>query len=509
MTTLYLERSQYADADVDVDALKSPSTIYNSPPKSRIPSIDSPYSATRRKSAKKLALRCPDTSVCMAIGTESEKIKQKFKGFVHFKNAVQIKTIGAVSHNGFVNLITYNKIIKANMTKRFRWFRKKSVDKDYFAYAILKSSQGPYPDDKIEQYPDNLLYEYIVGQYLNVQNKRFPCFLETYGYYNYEDDETWNSMKSKEKSVELLKNLRLILGSNTETDIDYAFACKNPKHLAILVQYFKNPISLQDYIDSNNNNLELVELTYILFQIYYPLAALSENFTHYDLHYNNVLLYEPENGKYIEYHYHYKNENGIDEVVSFKSKYMVKIIDYGRCYFNFSESLNSETVHNELCQVNECEPECGQLKGFHHYKNNNNIDLLILAIVSEEIQSEYYQIKFGHYTYYKMINNLLEKVKWRDIYKKQKPPNNLPNDIINVNKAFNELVELIRWKEEGAPYRTLVNKKTMKTVKPVKTYCEQRNETRYEDMTKICDLHVYNDGRPMEYISASASEYNI
>jgi hypothetical protein len=507
MTTLDLNRKSYVD--IDVDALKSPSTIYNSPPKTRISSINSPYSATRRKSAKKLALRCPDTSVCMAIGTESEKIKQKFNGFVHFKNAVKIERIGAESVNGFVSVITYNKIIKANMTKRFRLFRKKSVDKDYLAYAILKSSQGPTIDRGIKLHPDNLFYEYIVGQYLNEQNKRFPCFLETYGYYNYEDDETWNAMQSNKKPVELLKNLRLILGSNTDTntDFDYAFACANPTHLAILVQYFKKPMSLKDYIDSNNN-LDLVELTYILFQIYYTLAALSENFTHYDLHYNNVLLYEPENGKYIEYHYHYKNENGIDEVITFKSKYMVKIIDYGRCYFNFSESLNSETVHKELCQVNECEPECGWRQGFHYYKNNNNIDLLILAIVYDEIQSDYYKIKFGHYTYYKkMINNLLEKVKWHDIYKIkiQKPPNNLPDDINNVNEAFNELVKLIRWKEEGTPYRTVVNKKTMKTVKPVKTYCEQRNETRYEDMEKMGDLHVYNDGREMEYISAYAT----
>ena len=108
MTTLYLDRNSNMDIDVDtyMNTFKSPSTIYNSPPKTRIPSIDSPYSATRRKSAKKLALLCPDTSVCMAIGTESEKIKQKFNGFVNFKSAVKIKTIGAESVNGFINLIT-------------------------------------------------------------------------------------------------------------------------------------------------------------------------------------------------------------------------------------------------------------------------------------------------------------------------------------------------------------------------------------------------------------------
>ena len=39
-----------------------------------------------------------------------------------------------------------------------------------------------------------------------------------------------------------------------------------------------------------------------------PLSIIKNNFTHYDLHYENVFLYEPLKNKYIEYHY-YKGQD--------------------------------------------------------------------------------------------------------------------------------------------------------------------------------------------------------
>jgi hypothetical protein len=38
--------------------------------------------------------------------------------------------------------------------------------------AILKCS--------IKSDSDNLVYEYMVGKFLNTMRKRFPCFIETY-----------------------------------------------------------------------------------------------------------------------------------------------------------------------------------------------------------------------------------------------------------------------------------------------------------------------------------------
>jgi hypothetical protein len=42
-------------------------------------------------------------------------------------------------------------------------------------------------------------------------------------------------------------------------------------------------------------NLDLLN---VLYQIYMPLASLSETFTHYDLQSRDVLIYEPVPGKY-------------------------------------------------------------------------------------------------------------------------------------------------------------------------------------------------------------------
>lgn len=58
-----------------------------------------------------------------------------------------------------------------------------------------------------------------------------------------------------------------------------------------------------------------------------PLATLANTFTHYDLHPSNVLLCEPVLGKYYKYILNDRT------VVEFKSKYIVKIIDYGRSFF--------------------------------------------------------------------------------------------------------------------------------------------------------------------------------
>ena len=137
-------------------------------------------------------------------------------------------------------------------------------------------------------------------------------------------------------------------------------------------------------------------------------------------------------------------------------------------------------------------------------KNNDNIDLQVLAIVNDELQSDSNKIKFGDYAYYKILMlNLLEKVNWYE-HTNHLSKKNLLEPINNLNEAFTKLVELIRWKSDE---------------QSVKSHCEERNEKTYNaktrngqklsSMEKICDLHVYNDGTPMKYISASASESNI
>jgi hypothetical protein len=134
------------------------------------------------------------------------------------------------------------------------------------------------------------------------------------------------------------------------------------------------------------------EIFFVLFQIYHTLSELSEQFTHYDLHYENVLLYEPVNGSYIQYNYEIKGKK-----ISFKSKYVVKIIDYGKCFFkNTKNKTSSIDVRDYICSVPNC--NCGEKIGFNSitdntyfcthsnicsYKKNISHDLRLLRMLND------------------------------------------------------------------------------------------------------------------------------
>lgn len=127
---------------------------------------------------------CSNSGFCLTFGKEDNKIKEFFKGFTTFEYAVDpIKRIGKPSGNGFVNQLTYER-------------------DGYKAYAVLKSS--------MKAHTDNLMYEYKVGQYINTLTKKFPCFVETYGLFKYNDIIAYRFMQEEEthssKTIASLKS---------------------------------------------------------------------------------------------------------------------------------------------------------------------------------------------------------------------------------------------------------------------------------------------------------------
>lgn len=150
-----------------------------------------------KRSKKHLQFICSDSGVCIAFGKSTDEINRFFKGFTDFSYALSpIVKIGSPSANGFVKEIAYKK-------------------EDYRADAILKSSQSPDAD--------NLVYEYLVGiKYVNRIMKRFPCFLETYGLYFYQDEDHWNQMRNTAPvDISVLKRMQL------ENSINYPQSCRN------------------------------------------------------------------------------------------------------------------------------------------------------------------------------------------------------------------------------------------------------------------------------------------
>jgi hypothetical protein len=415
-----------------------------------------------KKSGMFLKIICSDSGQCIAFGKKIEEINNFFKGFTNFEYAISpIKKIGNVSANGFVKEIHYEK-------------------QGYNAYAILKSSQT--------EEADNLVYEYLVGEkYVNRIMKKYPCFLQTYGYYYYNSENSWKNMKKTEPlPKEILKNLLL------QNTINYKDACEKSKLASLLIQHIKNAKSISDFLNVNSySNFIKFDLIYVLFIIYHCLSSVSKSFTHYDLHGENVLLYEPIKNKFIQYHYHYKNNT----VLTFNSPYIPKIIDYGRSYFN-NGNVSSKTIYDKLCNTEECE-NCGEDYGFawldpnpmfhiSSTQKNESHDLRLLNVIKNEIK-EIPDLKPKDKSFI-VIDKILNKVEYgvgienrgNKMYGTIENTTNGKNSnkIFNVNDAYESLKTAIEM-----PSLIDLNKKM------------------YTDNNKLGNLHIYEDGRDMLYES--------
>ena len=410
---------------------------------------------------------CSDAKVCLAFGNVTDEIKAFYNGFVNFDYVVSpIKRIGQLSVNGFVFQIKYER-------------------DGYDSYAVLKSSQNPGSD--------NLMYEYAVGQYVNKLNKLYPCFLETYGLFQYKHDKYWNYFKDNKiinTSTALIKGLVL------QKAIDYNVACEKSQYIAILIQNLSNPIPLHNL--STNKNFINNELMFALFQLYIPLAKLMNNFTHYDLHLDNILMYEPVRGKYIHYHY-YLTTGSSPVIVSFKSSYMLKILDYGRCYFNDEindgiKSIDTKEIYDtEICTKPKCNPlpnNCGKNAGFGWMENDAADPLSKFYISSQHKNISHdllpllriYQNNSGKNANLltKDLDDLITKLVYtEDFGTEEKLTMGYPDAINNVKDAAQFITEYVQRRSY-----------------------QRFNELMNKSKDKLGDLYIYLDDFPMNFVPA-------
>lgn len=398
--------------------------------------------------AKFLNTVCSDSNECISFGKEIKIIKEFFGNFANFDYVKEYRQLGTPSVNGFIKGITYEK-------------------QGYIANTVLKSSR--------EDSADNLYYEYLVGKFLNTQSMFFPCFVETYQIFKYKDYATYAHIlhcnTTADCEVQKLKD-GLEVYSNTDIETGIRDSCINPRSMAVLIQSLKNPFSIEDML--KDTELTNKQLLYVLFQIYMPLSMIANKFTHYDLHWNNVQLYEPVKDKVIKYYYHLSST----EIIEFYSPYIAKIIDYGRCYFNDGTN-NSVNIYMEVCKINECGKifdtvGCGADKGYawldpvdiHNNKyniksaiNNPSYDLQLLAIVLPKVNQ---------------TSNLLplkSLLKWDTKFKSSDGTN-----INNVNDAVRELKKIILQQAN-----------------------KDANNNYYGTKDLIGELHIYADGTPIEF----------
>jgi hypothetical protein len=205
---------------------------------------------------------CSDSSYCLSFGIEADNIINYFDSYKNFDlvKIDQIKRLGKPSNNGFVTELPYSK-------------------NNYESFAVLKSS--------VNEFADNLIYEGIVGGcFINKMSKRFPCFVETYGIGHYKDNNLYESLLNGQPiTKEILKTLEIEL----PTIDKISESCLNAKYNCILVQHLKNIKAIDDVYKT----MDFLELAQYIYQVYSVLDKLKLNFTHYDLHTDNVVIYYP------------------------------------------------------------------------------------------------------------------------------------------------------------------------------------------------------------------------
>jgi hypothetical protein len=297
---------------------------------------------TAIKTIEHLNSICTDSGECLIIGRENNYIKRLFSGFSDFKYLTNVVRVGESSLNGFVLNLQYEKM-------------------KYKVNALLKSSKSTFSD--------NLYYEYLAGiSFINTVNRFVPCFTETYRLFKHRSASTKADI---ENGVEL-SQIQDLIDENTcdEKNVKTALKCINEaceigEDFAILLQYVNNPISLKSFIKNNENN-ELFEgqMIAILFQIYSPLEYFRNQFTHYDLHTENVILYKLPKEKYINLKYIERRSGKPSITHEIKSYYIAKIIDYGRCFFGNLENdknLNSEKIGKIIFKTRKCTTTKGEI----------------------------------------------------------------------------------------------------------------------------------------------------
>lgn len=295
---------------------------------------------------------CPDSGHCLAFGRENVHIDKFFDFFNDFTyvDTASIKKINSGA-NGFITMMDFTR-------------------DGYTVSTIMKAAT--------EATSDSLFYEAFVGlTYINEQNNYFPCFLKTYNLFKInkkdyrkriEDPDTYRS----ELAPDLLNAGLKKLGINDAEAINTS--CSSPTQITLLLQFIENPVQLHDWIYKEMNNpMFCVEIVSILFQVYSVLAAISDEFTHYDLHTGNVLIYQVPDSKYVTMQYHTKT----GPVVVFKTRYIAKIIDYGRCYTKQTEELYT----NVICKTSGCKDTvpCGNDEGFNFFDDVHNKDNFFIS----------------------------------------------------------------------------------------------------------------------------------
>jgi len=482
---------------------------------------------------------CPNSGQCVSFGLETEKIRKYFNDYdlSLVDKSEEIDILGGDSANGFI-------------------FEIPLVKDGYKVYMVLKNSRNADAD--------NLFYEGLVGLYVNKKNYIFPCFVETYGIYMWTNIDAHNNAVKYSQgktlnppALDKLKNIQKYFSYKAFfEDSEFAFkTCDFAQAGAVLVQHIHKARSIDGFVKEFRGNKAFCtfHLPQYLYQVYAPLGMLSNEFNHYDLHTDNVVLYRigneqanrdrlreievggvPNNGQYITMHYHYPG----GEVVSFNTFDIAKIIDYGRSYFSDTDDKNKKTYsshtyhqflrsaieaydakrttkhlpsgrkekdytkkqcHNQSYDELEDEGDYGSYHYICSNKRNKSHDLRLVSMIRKKLLNEYRNRDQKWVTSYfdanneegKLVKKMLEALYYKDEYLVDRGYKDEGYGTPEVDESsYNGLENL---KSEASIRNVedmhLALKDLLKT-----EYFQQTNTELFKTYQKIGEMNIYMDG---------------
>ena len=306
-------------------------------------------------------------------------------------------------------------------------------------FSVLKQ---PISDDFTHNV-DNVVYEYENGLYINKLCDHYPCFVKTISLYEnnngvikrFAKNEKYMNDVTKEKMINNLNETLKLSKIDENNPADYAGdGYKNKNNYSLELQY----INSKTY-NSMMGSLTNEEKFNILFQIYAPLYILSESllgggeerttlFQHNDLHANNILVYDI--GEPIIMTYLFDDDNIADEngdpvkKFSIQTKYIAKMIDYGRCR---TQHLHKSfyDIYLDILRLPEIEQKEHKIK-FKEYLHNFGLDHVL---IDHEDFNMFNRLTRSQARNYEMIVNLLmETIKIKRVNVKK---TDLPSITIN------------------------------------------------------------------------------
>ena len=242
---------------------------------------------------------------------------------------------------------------------------------------------------------DNLIYEFLVGQCINIFARYYPCFSKTYfaGFYN--DEQIYDAFKNinVKSKMPIGVSLSDYIQIPNQTDLENLIkkGCLKSKFTCIFTQYIPIYKSfykyIQKYSKQTSQHIEVFKPKFVnklyaliigLHMTYQLLSSLANFFTHYDLHFENIVLVKLPKGTYITINYH----NSSGEIINYKTKYIPIIIDYGHSFVNCQKIdasvNNSHNIMKTVCKYDIDNPD---KKNKVHLKQEEPIILIQLLVI--------------------------------------------------------------------------------------------------------------------------------